>query len=357
MLIVSVAAVLLVSCASAPVAPPYERIEPSARLSTELAGVADGRGRFREIFKAVLAARCRELPSDVSCNDEKDLWKVDGETPPTGKPVDLGPSKGAFRVVAVPGLLAECVADKSKVFGDSLSKLEKFGYKTSYIQTRGRKGSDSNAALIRDAVAAMPGGEKLIFVTHSKGTVDTLEALANYPSVAERTAAVISFSGAVKGSPLADVFPGFLLELVHKIPLASCPPGEGTEAVESLRRNVRLSWLATHPLPKTVRYYSLAAFALRQNTCRLLRPFYDILAKTDPLNDGMVIAPDAIIPGSVLLGFPNADHYAVAMPFSKKTSPVLAMLIDKNNYPRRVLLEAAVRFAEEDLAGEGSSEE
>jgi hypothetical protein len=164
----------------------------------------------------------------------------------------------------------------------------------------------------------------------------------------------VSVSGAVNGSPLAGAFPEFLVKLAHEIPLSSCPPGEGSEAVESLRRNVRVTWLAMHPLPKSVRYYSLAAFTSRENTSRILRPFYGFLARTDPVNDGMVLCSDAIIPGSVLLGYPNADHLAVAQPFSRQTSPVLTRLIDKNDYPRAVLLEAAVRFVEEDLAQIGS---
>jgi hypothetical protein len=82
---------------------------------------------------------------------------------------------------------------------------------------------------------------------------------------------------------------------------------------------------------------------------RILLPFYDILAKTEPLNDGLVISSDAVIPGSVLLGYPNADHFAVAMPFTSEKSPLLATVINKNDYPRAALLEAAIRFVEEDL--------
>ena len=128
-------------------------------------------------------------------------------------------------MVLVPGLLAECVAEKSKVFDDARAQLEVFGYKTDYIQTRGRQRSSVNADLIHDAVERMPVGEKLIFVTHSKGTVDTLEALVKYPSLVERTVALVSVSGAVNGSPLAETFPEFLYKLAHELPLSTCPTG------------------------------------------------------------------------------------------------------------------------------------
>ena len=343
-------AALLASCATRTPSSLPENTVPTVLVPTAQSGIIDGRARFREIFKEVLAARSKKPPAVEPYNDKAFLWKLSGEGTGTDNPVSLAPSAGNFRVVIVPGLLAECVSEVTTAFGDARKELEEAGYKTNYIQTEGRRGSARNAEIIRDAVMAMPAERKVIFVTHSKGTVDTLEALAAYPSVAERTAAIISFSGAVNGSPLADLFPDFILRLAHQIPLSSCARGEGIEAVESLRPSVRLSWLATHQLPRNIRYYSLAAFATRENTSRMLRPFYDVLAKTNPLNDGQVMASDAIIPGSVLLGYPNADHWAVAMPVDARKSPMLAALVDKNDYPRAVLAEAAIRFAEEDMA-------
>ena len=347
--------IFIISCAARPVPISPEKSTPSILLVASQGGIVDGRGRFREIFRDVLSAASPKTQTGEPWDDATKLWKLADEPPPTGKPAPSGPSRGTFRVVIVPGLLAECVAEKSTAFSDARERLEEIGYKTDYIQTRGRKGSSSNAELIRHAVTGMPTDEMVIFVTHSKGTVDTLEALVKYPSLAVRTAALISVSGAVNGSPLADAFPEFLLKLAHEIPISSCSPGENIEAVNSLRRSTRISWLSTHQLPRSVRYYSLAAFTLRQNTSRILRPFYDILARTEPINDSLVICSDAIIPGSVLLGYPNADHLAVAMPFDRRISQTLAWLIDENDYPRAALLEAAVRFAEEDLAAAGTS--
>lgn len=348
------AASMLASCTARQVCLSPEQIAPSVLAPAAQGGIIDGRGRFREIFKDVLFSLRAKDAAGSPWDDTETLWKLQGEGPPTGKPVPSGQSRGSLRVVMVPGLLAECLAHESTVFGDARARLEAIGYETDYIQTGGRKGSGPNAELIRDMVMGMPAGQRLIFVTHSKGTVDTLEAIVKYPGVAERICAVVSVAGAVNGSPLADVFPQFLSKLLDRLPLASCASGEGAEAIESLRRNVRISWLSTHRLPASIRYYSLAAFTSRENTSRILRPFYDILAGTEPINDGMVIASDAIIPGSVLLGYPNADHFAVAMPFSRETSPLLAALIDKNDYPRTALLEAAVRYVEEDLAQSGS---
>ncbi len=334
-------ALLLAACGRP--TPALEHKEAAALLSNAKARVFDGRSRFREIYCAVRRDHGAALPFDRPCDDSSALWRLPGEPPPTSRSVTVGRVAPGTRVVMVPGLLAECVADLSKVFSDATANLEAQGYATGYIQTRGRQGSDANADIIRDAVMALSPGETLILVTHSKGTVDTLEALAKYPTLADRVAAVVSVSGAVYGSPLADSMPGALVYLGHQIPLLTCPPGENVEAVDGLRRSVRLAWFASHRLPARVRFYSLAAYAGPPDVSALLMPFWSALARTDPANDGLVVAADAIVPGSTLLGYPNADHLAVAMPFPP--SP----LMNHNDYPRAVLLEAAVRAVQEDL--------
>jgi hypothetical protein len=171
-------------------------------------------------------------------------------------------------------------------------------------------------------------------VTHSKGTVDSLLALATYPDLADKVVALVSVAGAVNGSPLADIVPDWVAQMAEAIALPECPGGHGVEAADSLRRSERLMWLATHAWPASVRTYSLVAVAGPDDMSAVLRPFADILSRTEPANDGLVIASDAIVPGSTLLGY----------------APLLgATLMTHNDYPRAVLLEAAIRFVEEDL--------
>lgn len=343
----------LAACSAMPRKFEAAAIPPSILLPWDKAGITDGRGRFREIFGEIQKERGAQLPDDRASQGDSALWRLAGEPPATGRPVRLGKSTAGLAVVMVPGLLAECVADKSLVFQDGVANLRAQGYQTGYIQTRGRQSSDRNADIIHDAVMSMPEN-RLILVTHSKGTVDTLEALVKYPELTDRVLAVISVSGAVNGSPIADVVPETLAKLGEQASLSSCPPGQGTEAVDSLRPSVRLGWLASHELPAKVRFYSLAAFAKPQDISLILKPFYNILSQTDPLNDSLVVCSDAIIPGSTLLGYPNADHLAVAMPFAEKNPILSSALITRNHYPRAVLLEAAVRFAEEDLQAHGA---
>jgi hypothetical protein len=51
-----------------------------------------------------------------------------------------------------------------------------------------------------------------------------------------------------------------------------------------------------------------------------------------------------------LVGILNADHWAVAVPVSRSHPNTATALVDKNDYPREALLEALLRFVEEDLA-------
>jgi len=348
-----IACTLVSACARKPTAVSLEYATPSILLPAAKAGITDGRSRFREIYSAVREDHGTNLPFDRPADGNAALWRLPDEPNATGRPVALGRSTAGFTVLMVPGLLADCMGVKPRMFDDATAGIEAFGYKTGYIPTSGRQRSETNAGIVRGAVMAVPGNPAIILVTHSKGTADTLEALAQYPELAARVKAVISFSGTVNGSPLADAFPEFLARLIEKIHMASCPPGQNVEAFDSLRRLTRLTWLATHELPKSVRYYSLAAFAAPEDISAILRPFYNFLAATEPLNDGMVVCSDAIIPGSTLLGYPNADHLAVAIPFGENASALSAALVDHNDYPRAVLLEAAVRYVEEDLQGEG----
>jgi len=199
-------------------------------------------------------------------------------------------------------------------------------------------------------VAAPPAADdRLVLVGYSKGAVDSLVAVTRYPEVRDRVAAVVSMGGPIGGSAVADDLDGLLRDLLRMLDVPGCPRGDGG-AVDSLRSSVRQAWLAEHDLPASIRYYSVVAFAARSNISLIFRSTYDQLATIDPRNDGQVTLADAIIPGSTLLGFPNVDHWGLAFEITD-SQPLLAhTLVDRNTFPREVLLEAVIRFVEEDLA-------
>jgi hypothetical protein len=161
---------------------------------------------------------------------------------------------------------------------------------------------------------------------------------------------MVSVAGGIGGSPLADGYVDLYTRLLRDLEITHCPAGDG-QGMASITRAARQSSLARQPLPSSVKYFSTAGIAGPERMSRALRPFYERLAHVDPRNDGQVIFFDAIIPAGTLLGFLRADHWALAVPFSRNAGalPFNATLFDHNAFPREVLLEAIVRFVEEAL--------
>jgi hypothetical protein len=334
-------ALFLSACATAPVTD-YTVDVP--------AGVTDGRTRFTETFCSVLNARGDSLPDNRPCADA--LSHVAGSPQPTGKPVELGPSRRHLVAAVVPGIGYACIAAWLQPPGTAGEHLAKFGYGLQVVQVDALSGSTRNAGQVRDAIMALPpdpGPPRVVLFAYSKGTPDVLEAVVRYPELQQHVAAVVSIAGAVGGSPLADDAEQAQANLLVHWPKARCDPGDGG-AVESLRTGVRKKWLVDNRLPPGIRYYSVVTLPDRDRISSILTPTYRKLAKIDPRNDSQMIYSDQIIPGSTLVGFLNADHWAVAVPIDRAHGAIGSTFVNHNDYPREALLESLMRYVEEDLA-------
>jgi hypothetical protein len=344
-------ALALTGCASKPLTPYSTDTPPLALVPIAQAGVADQRGRFREILCAVLDAHGRDTPDYRACDEA--LTRVGTEPAGTGRPVELGSSKSRLIAVAVPGIGFDCILQWLAPPGTLAAHVRKFGYDEVLIKVDSLSGTATNARRIRDAVMAMsaePGAPRIVLVGYSKGTPDMLEALVSYPEIRARVAAVVSAAGAVGGSPLANDAEQYQANLLQHFPGAKCTPGDGG-AVESLRPATRKAWLAANsPLPAGPRYYSLVSYPRPERISSVLKPSYDKLSLVDGRNDGQMIFYDQVIPGSTLIGYLNADHWAVALPIARTHSMIGSLFVTQNAYPREALLEAVLRFVEEDLA-------
>jgi hypothetical protein len=339
-------ATLLGACASQPAADFTVEVPP---------GVIDQRGRFEEIFCTVLREHGPGLPDYRSCDEA--LGHVTPRATGTGRAVALAPSERRLVGMWVSGFGYACVERWMHSQGEARDHLRRNGYDLVSIEVEALSGTAANARHIRDALLARPhepGPPRIVLIGYSKGSSDILEALVSYPEIRERVAAVVSIAGSIGGSPIADQASESLADLLRFFPQSDCGSGDDG-AVESLRPEVRKAWLAEHTLPPELRYYTVVTLPDRARISRILVPAYEWLTRFDLRNDGQMLYSDQFVPDSALLAFLNADHWAVALPIARGHPVVSALFVDQNDYPREVLVEAILRFVEEDLSGSGAS--
>ena len=310
--------------------------------------ISDQRPRFRDLFCGLINENSEAQKRQIKCEDY--LWRLHDEKQDVRFSQPLPVHDGSLRIILVTGAFAECFPKMGKPYQDAAARLEKFGYRIDTIVVGGRSGSRYNAAMIAKTVKKLElkAAERLILLGYSKGATDILHFIVDYPEIAKKVTAVLSVAGVINGTPLADKFSETYATWFKITPLKACEPGDGG-VLESLKRSVQFSWMAAHPLPRNVRYYSIAAFARREDVQPGLLFTYDLLRKIDPRNDGQVIFYDQLIPGSSLLGYVNLDHWAIAVPVKEETASSAWAAASKHPHVRALLFEAMVLFMVEQL--------
>jgi hypothetical protein len=334
-------ALLLAGCASAPSLPYNEDMPPAVLVLPEQAGVRDLRAPYR-------AALCARLPADRNCADV--LLRFPGEAPvvaPT--PAAINASE-RYRIAFVPGLLADCVAKWLVPFSDAAQALREQGFDVHLMQIAGRADTEHNAAQLAQQIDALPqDGRRLIVFGYSKGLPDMLDLLLLHPQSRARIAAVVSYAGAVNGSPLADSYRGLYANVLAGLPMDGCAKGTGAE-LDALRRSVRLDWWQAHraELSATgVPFFSLVGAPRPEQVSPVLGLTYKELSRMDPRNDSQLLASDAVVPGGALLGYVNADHWAIAMPLLQQFPSLYGVFHDE--VPRAALVAAAIEVVAQTL--------
>jgi len=337
---------LLCSCSSQPILT-YDGAAPAQALMTiDAAGVKDGRARFRELFCERFDAIGAPANGRSSCSDY--LHRLADEpasgSAPARPPVPLR----SVRFIVVPGYFGDAAPTGIRTLGPSMDRLAGKGYRIEYIRVSGGGGGGHNA----DQIAAyfrereFPEHEKLVVIGYSKGTIDLLHFLVANPDLARRVDAMVGYAGAVNGSPLAEVYPEFLINVALTIRGSDLGDSNG---LHTLKPAVQMAWLAGHSLPTHIKYFSLATFTDRENISGILTDGYDRLAQINPKNDGQLIFYDQILPGSTLLGYGNGDHWAIAMPFTEESELVASLFATRNVFPRDAMFEAVLLYVRENL--------
>jgi hypothetical protein len=343
--LVACIAVLAAGCVSLPTIDELTNGPSPHRLPGAPAGIIDERGRFRDYFCAELAARPHS--DDASADCEAWLHRLPDEP---ARAYDSHPGRKRLQALFVTGAFSECIGESGLPFASAITALTGSGDDFGSIVVGGRSGTEHNARQIAEYLATWPvdTDKPLVLFGYSKGTSDILQFLVDFPELASKVSAVVSVAGAVGGSPLADRYGSLYDLLFSHLPSSHCEKGDG-DVVDSLNTATRSSWLAENPLPKHIRYYSLAAFTTRERMARALVPSWESLLKDGRRNDGQLLPIHALLPESSLLAYLHADHWAVAIKLEEEHG-FLADRADPKPFPHTALLSAMLRTVGEDLA-------
>lgn len=321
--------------------PPTDLLPPARRALVDV----DARGPFADLFCRHYAHTAHDPARD--CRS----WVVPAELLPLPRKTTgvAPPPRAVTAVVIVPGVFGECTAPWVQPFSADYAYLESRGLRVAVIPTAGRGSSEHNARIIGQFFAHLDWRDVLV-LAYSKGAQDFMQAAAA-PDAARWTGAVsafVSVAGVVNGSPLAEPNVGWYEHLMKHLPLPHCGPSDGG-AIRSLTYRAALNVRARFEqaaLP--FKSYSVVAMAVPGAVNPLLTPFQRALTRADPRNDGQMLALDAILPHSVLLGTFAADHWAIALPFEESDAAVMRPFSVRNAFPRRPLIEAILDYVTHD---------
>lgn len=116
-------------------------------------GVEDKRGRFREIFCAVLEERPPTLPDPRPCDEA--LTRVGVEPGGTGEPLASGQSGRRLVAAVVRGVGRDCFSNWLEPGNSGGEHVRQSGYDAPSLKVDALSSTANNARQIRDAIMAM----------------------------------------------------------------------------------------------------------------------------------------------------------------------------------------------------------
>jgi hypothetical protein len=201
--------------------------------------------------------------------------------------------------------------------------------------------------MLAKEIAALPADPRpLILFGYSKGMPDALDLVVRFPELRRQVAALVGVGGASYGSPLADRYEDLWRATFMTSPIGNCKKGQG-EGVHDLRRDVRVAWWVEHGRAVDVPLYSMVGLPEKERVSPIMAATHSQLSDIDARNDGQLIWTDAVAVPGALLGYVNADHWALAMRLSQAFPLLASSFID--DVPRGAMLGAAIAVVARDL--------
>lgn len=324
--------------------------------------IVDARADFRQLYCAVNEDHGNDLPDYRDCDDA--LHKLADEQTAGALTVEFGFSND-LQVYVIPGIFGECLIGQVSPFSFAIEHMKSHDVEINVVPgIHGRASSPFNAKVIHEFFDELekPDGLKVLVVAYSKGTTDMLYYLGSneYAGSHGKIDALISVAGVVNGTPLADDTSELVKKLAKHFPYDECPT-QDESGIDDLTREQQFLRLSGREIPDHIKLYSVVTYTTEDKVSSILMDSYNRLSLVDPRNDSQVIYYDSVLPGAHLLGYANADHWAVALPFARQESisgfvnRSVARGADKNEYPREILFESILRYVDKDLGRVGAA--
>jgi hypothetical protein len=221
------------------------------------------------------------------------------------------------KVLLVPGYLGNL---HPTYFARQLDWLAAIGVDREKVAVRGGQSVAINAPIVAAAIrdSAIP----VILITHSKGSVDALEALRAEPSLQTKVKGWVSLQGAFLGSPVADMLlDGSLLDPAVSIAILAFFGGT-KESAQGLTTGASHAYYRDHTaaIGTIVRDLPAIAFASTLDsapgtlTNTLLEIPFELMWREGIRSDGLVPIEAAVLPGMDFVKVSGVDHIAPVMP-------------------------------------------
>lgn len=225
------------------------------------------------------------------------------------------------KVLLIPGFLSDVdpgqfhlpLAPSAKgYFEDQMNWLKAMGVEYERLQMKSESSVQVNGAIISAAIKA--SSKPVIIIAHSKGGLDTLEALRAAGEVRAKVRGVITLQSPYFGSPVADYVNSnnYLSEYAVKLLLKM---GGNKESMLNLTVADRKKYMADNSasiaeITAAVPVIAVATFKdpVDGKLDTDLKLFRDAMFEKGIHNDGLVPVDSAILPGAGIVRLEGLDH-------------------------------------------------
>lgn len=225
------------------------------------------------------------------------------------------------KVLLIPGYFSNF---EPAHFAEHMQWFTTIGVAHEKVNVQAGQSTAVNAAIVATAIrqSTLP----VILISHSKGSVDTLEALRTEPTLQPKVKGWVSLQGVFFGSPIADMLldENFLNPLFSTLILGFF--GGTKDGAQGLTTTASSKYYQNHKtvISAIVRDIPNIAFASALDakpgttqTTQLELP-HDLMRRVGIPNDGLVPIDSAVIPGMNFIKVSGVDHIAPVMPAMMK---------------------------------------